>query len=116
MTRRYSLGFALAVAALAAGCAPLSETRANVAGNRYLTCLNSAADGYMTSPAGAEQIATAAHAKCWSEWNAYRDDVQADYTSRATTPEEMQLARDKTDAYLRQFEVEARKAVMTRVV
>jgi len=116
MTRSYSIGFALAFAALAAACVSVSETRANVAGNRYLECLDTAADEYMANPAGAEQIAAAAHARCWSEWNVYREDVQADYTARATTPEEMQLARDKADAYLRQFETDAHKAVMTRVV
>ena len=56
------------------------------------------------------------HAKCWSEWTAYREDIQKDYTHGAKSPEELQLGRDKADAYLRQFEADARKAVMTRVV
>jgi hypothetical protein len=94
----------------------LGEMRANVAGNKYLDCLNKAADVYTDNPAGAEQIASAAHANCWSEWTSYREQTQADYMAKAKTPEEMQLARDKADAYLRQFELDARKAVMTQVV
>ena len=116
MTRKYSACFALGLSVLASACANVAETRANVAGNQYLSCLNAAADEYMTNPAGAEQIAAAAHARCWSEWTAYRDDTQASYTSGAKTPEELQLARDKAEAQLRQFEADARRAVMTRVV
>lgn len=116
MTRTYCICFAFVVAVVLAGCAHVREMRANIAGNQYLGCLHSAADAYMDNPAGAEQIAAAAHARCWSEWNAYRDETQTEYTARATTPEEIQLARDKADAYLRQFETDARKAVMTRVV
>lgn len=101
---------------LLAGCAQLAETRTNITGNAYLDCLNKAGEEYMDNPAGAEQIASAAHAKCWSEWTAYRERTLADYMAGAKTPEEMQLARDKADAYLRQFELDARKAVMTRVV
>ena len=116
MTRRYGFCFACVIVAAIAGCAHVREIRANIAGNHYLGCLHNAADEYMNNPAGAEQIAAAAHARCWSEWNAYREQTQTDYTARATTPEEMQLARDKADAYLRQFEADARRAVMSRVV
>jgi hypothetical protein len=116
MTRKYSACLAASLAALFAACANVAETRANVAGNQYLACLNAAADEYMTNPAGAEQIATAAHARCWSEWTAYRDQTQASYASSAKTPEEQQLAQDKAEAQLRQFEADARHAVMTRVI
>jgi len=115
MTIKYSLAVAL-LAVLLASCAQMRELRGNVAGNEYLDCLNSAADEYMSSPTGADQIATAAHARCWSEWSAYRERIAHEYTVRARSPEELQLGRDKADAYLRQFEADARKAVMTRVV
>lgn len=70
----------------------------------------------MGSPAAAEDIATAAHARCWSEWNGYQEAIRVEYLRRATQAEEAQLAHDKADAHLRQFELEARKAVVTRVV
>lgn len=86
-------------------------------GNGYLDCLNAAADKEIASTAaGAEEIAAAAEARCWNERVAYRDSTYANYTAGAQTPEEMQLARDKADAYLRQFELDARRAVVSRVV
>ena len=106
----------LAAALVIAACAQTGETRANVAGNRYLACLNASADRNTDNPLSAEQIAATAHAECWSEWNAYREETATSYLSRARTAEEAQLAHDKTDAHLREFEFEARKAVMGRVV
>ena len=107
---------ALAVALIACACAQLSEDRANIAGNRYLACVNAAADRRIGNVAGAEDIATAAHGECWSDWKAYRDETETSFLSRARTAEEAQLAHDKADAHLRQFEFESRRAIMSRVV
>lgn len=116
MTTSFGTPAVLFLAALCAACTSLDERRANVAGNRYLSCLHSAADEYVDTPTGAEQIASAAHSRCWAEWDAYRAETQSHYTAAARTPEEQQLARDKADAYLREFETDARKGVMSRVV
>ena len=105
-----------AAALFASACAQVGDTRANVAGNRYLACLNASADRNLDNPASAELIATTAHGECWSEWQAYREQTVASFAARAKTAEEKQLARDKADAHLRQFEFDARKAVMSRVV
>lgn len=100
-----------------AACAQIQpDAQMNVAGNRYLSCLDAAAETNITNPAGAEEIANAAHARCWSEWQAYREATKATYTAGAGTPEDMQFANDKADAQLRQFEIEARRAVVSRVV
>ena len=107
---------AVAFTAIVCGCAQMRETQANVAGNRYLTCLNAAADKNTDNPAGAEEIAAAAHARCWAEWTRYSDEIQTDFIRQARTAEEAQLAHDKADAHLRQFEFDARQAVMSRVV
>ena len=99
-----------------AGCAQLANAPMNTAGDRYLECLNAAAERNIGNPTTAENIAEAAHAACWSHWTAYRDAVETNYYAKGRTAEEMQLLHDKTDAHLRQFELDARKAVMSRVV
>ena len=112
----YLVHAGLLLVLLAGGCAQMRETRTNVAGNRYLDCLHAAAATNMDNPAGADDIAAAAHGRCWSEWNAYRDQILTTYTARARTADELQLGQDKAHAHLRQFEADARRAVVSAVV
>ena len=102
---------------LLAGCAALQPNAPmNAAGNRYLDCLSARAEKNMDNPTTAENIADAAHAGCWSEWEAYREATANNFYSGARTAQEAQLANDKADAHLRQFEIEARKAIVSRVI
>ena len=115
MTRKTLLHFAALM--LVAGCASLQPNAPmNAAGNRYLECLNAAAEKNMDNPTTAENIADAAHAACWSEWQAYREATATNFYASAHTAQEAQLANDKADAHLRQFEIEARKAIVSRVI
>jgi hypothetical protein len=70
----------------------------------------------MKNPTGAEDIATAAHGRCWTDWSAYRDATNASFSHGARNRDEMQFAHDKAEAHLRQFEREARRAVVDAVV
>ncbi len=115
----------LLAACCIAGCAQLvpehqesqfQATRMKEAGDRYTRCLYKNAERNMSNPAAAEAIAVAAHSSCWSEWTTYSQATYASYGLLAQTPEEMQLAHDKAHAHLRQFELEAREAVMSRVI
>jgi hypothetical protein len=107
-----------------AGCAqldPTLETPANAAlakqtGDAYLACLSREAEKEMKNAAGAEDIATAAHGRCWSMWDTHRQAVSASYVGNARTAEEKQFANDRTEAHLRQFEREARRTVVESVV
>ena len=106
-----------AVLALVSGCASLQpDAPMNAAGNRYLECLNAAAEKNIDNPTTAENIADAAHAACWSQWQAYREATTTNFYASAHTAQEAQLANDKADAQLRQFEGEARRAVVSRVI
>ena len=113
----------LALAALAS-CAilepdPDSEPHAihmKQAGERYLACMSSEAERNIKNPAGAEDIALAAHGRCWTEWDAYRDATNTSFTHNKTSREERQYARDKAEAHLRQFERESRRFVVDMVV
>jgi hypothetical protein len=105
------------------GCAQVPEStsdpyaaRMQQAAGDYSTCLTQEADKDAKNPAGAEDIATAAHGRCWLQWDAYREVTNATFSSGARTREEMQLAHDKADAHLRQFELEARRNVVDRIV
>lgn len=107
---------------VAAGCqTPLSpETgayadRMQDTGDQYVACLSAEADKHL-NPAAAEDIALAAHGRCWSAWNEYRDATTASFSLNASSPQEKQLARDKADAQLRQFEIEARQTLIDRIV
>ena len=84
--------------------------------DQYLACVTREAEKDMKNPTGAEDIATAAHARCWSEWQAHRTATNADFSYGAKTREEIQFARDKAEAHLRQFEREARRTVIDTVV
>lgn len=90
--------------------------RMNAASDQYLACISREAEKDMKNPAGAEDIATAAHGRCWSAWEAYRGATNADFSYGARTPDEMQFGRDKAEAHLRQFEREARRAIVERVI
>ena len=85
-------------------------------GDRYLDCMTAEAEKDMKNPAGAEDIAIAAHARCWTAWDAYRKITNASFLKGARTAEQQQYARDKAEAHLRQFEREARRTVVDAVV
>lgn len=115
MTRKRLLHVALLT--LVAGCTSLQPgSSMNAPGNRYLECLDAAAEKNMGNPTTADNIADAAHAACWSQWQAYREATTTDFYASARTAQEAQLANDKADAHLRQFEFEARKAIVSRVI
>lgn len=112
-----------ACAAALAACAsprapvsPLYAERMTEAGDRYTACMAQEAEKDMKSPARAEDIALAAHGRCWVEWEAYRSATSVNFTHGARSPDELQYARDKSDAHLRQFEQEARQSLVDRVV
>lgn len=70
----------------------------------------------MKNPAGAEDIATAAHSRCWTEWQSYGTAVRDNFRRNAATREEIQFAEDRSEGHLRQFEREARRGVMDAVI
>ena len=108
----------------ACGCAQLDSssdfaTRAahmKQSGEEYARCITAQADKDAKNPAGADDIAAAAHGRCWTQWQAYRDATNESFLSSARTPQEAQLARDKADAHLRQAELEARRGVVDRII
>ena len=114
----------LCCAMLAGGCAQLQTppeesdyaARMSALGERYLQCLSAEAEKARTTAAGAEEIALAAHGRCWSLWTAYQDATKTSFLYGAETPAEVQLATDKADAHLRQFELESRRELVDRLV
>jgi hypothetical protein len=120
MTRRL-VTFTCAMAI--AGCAHVerhpdpayAESMAQ-SGERYMRCVTEETKREAKSPAASEEIAVAAHARCWAAWDAYRTATHASFTAAARSPEELQYGRDKADAHLRQFELETRRSVMESVV
>jgi len=123
MKERSRLSLAAVAIAAAAGCAPLpsDESAAYAArmmsrGERYVACMTKEADTNVKNPAGAEDIAIAAHARCYPAWDAYRAATSASFLLGASTGAEVQLARDKADAHLRQFELETRRMIVDRMV
>jgi hypothetical protein len=114
----------LSLCLLAAGCAqlqtgaesPAYAARMKEAGDAYLACVTRESEKDMKNPTGAEDIATAAHGRCWGDWETYREATNASYASNARTQEQRQFAHDKAEAHLRQFEREARRAVVDAVV
>jgi hypothetical protein len=93
-----------------------SGVRMKQAEERYTTCVAAEAEKDVGNPAGVEDIAVAAHGRCWAAWEAYRDATTATYSGGAQTREEKQLAHDRVDAHLRQFERDARRSVMNGLV
>jgi hypothetical protein len=82
----------------------------------YVGCITAEAEKDASNPAGAEDIAVAAHGRCWARWDAYRQAANTSFASGARTREERQLAHDKADAHLRQFELETRRGVVDGIV
>jgi len=113
----------LACLVTAAGCAqfpgresPEHAARMTGAGDAYLECLTREAEKDAKSPASADDIATAAHGRCWTAWDAYRSATNANFAYNARTADEKQYARDRADAHLREFEREARRVVIDATI
>ncbi|HEX2830108.1 MAG TPA: hypothetical protein VHP37_27425 [Burkholderiales bacterium] len=110
-------------AALVCGCAefgtvpddtePASLVQAR---ETYVRCVSAEAEKDASNPAGAEDIAVAAHGRCWTSWDAYRKAATDTFAAGARTREERQLAHDKADAHLRQLEIETRRGVVDGIV
>jgi hypothetical protein len=108
----------------AGGCAllqtPPAESayaaRMSALGERYLQCVSAEAEKARSTAAGAEEIALAAHGRCWSAWTAYQDATKTSFLYGAESAAEVQFATDKADAHLRQFELESRRALVDRLV
>lgn len=121
MNIRMTLLLALA---LLSGCATLDPPeerdryaeRMKPAADAYTGCVSREVEKDVKNPAGAEDIAIAAHGRCWAEWQAYRTVVIGTYGAGATTRDERQFAADKTEAHLRQFERETRQTAVNRIV
>ena len=106
-----------------AGCAqmqpgesPIYAARMQESAEQYLACISREAEKDMTNPTGADDIATAAHGRCWSVWEAYRAATNANFSYGAKTPGERQFAGDRAEAHARQFEREARRMIVDMVV
>jgi hypothetical protein len=113
----------LACLVTAAGCvqfpgreSPEHAARMTAAGDAYLECLAREAEKDAKSAASADDIATAAHARCWTAWDAYRSATNANFAYNARTGDEKQYARDRADAHLREFEREARRVVIDSTI
>ena len=113
----------VAATAVAAACAPFAgnesggyAARMESRGEHYVACMTKQADTNVKNPAAAEDIAIAAHARCYPAWDAYRAATNASFLQGASTGAEVQLARDKADAHLRQFELETRRMIVDRMV
>jgi hypothetical protein len=122
---RMKLGALLAMSVFVlAGCAQTDtrrETddhgaRMKQAGQAYTDCVTRAAERNMQNPLGAEDIAIAAHAQCWTEWDRYRVATRAAFFDGAGTRDELQMAGDKTDAHLRQVERDTRRGLVDYIV
>jgi hypothetical protein len=109
---------------MAGSCASLGEPdeahgysgQMNALRERYTTCVTAEAEKNARNPTGAEDIAVAAHARCWGAWEGYRNATSSSFLQGAQTDAEMQLARDKAHAHLREYEREIRRAVVDRIV
>jgi hypothetical protein len=113
----------LAALALAAGCASFEEARENAETAKlrqlreaYAQCVSDEAEKEAGAPARAEDLALAAHGRCWTAWDVYRQATYTTFAAHAKTPDEKQLAHDKADAQLRQAELETRRAVVERII
>ena len=104
------------------GCAQLPRgspehaARMQQAGESYTQCLGQHTEKNINNPAPAEEIALAAHGYCWSAWDAYREAARANFFFDTRTPEEKQLANDRTLAHLRDFEREARRVLVDSII
>jgi hypothetical protein len=110
--------------ALLPACASLDQSddrdryaeRMKPAADAYTACVVREVEKDAKNAAGAEDIAIAAHGRCWAEWEAYRKVALGTYSAGASTRDERQFAADKTEAHLRQFERETRQAAVSRIV
>lgn len=106
------------------GCAQMRATpeaddrdsQMEQAAEAYSACVTREAERSMQNPLGAEDIAIAAHGRCWTEWDAYRDATRTTFFRGARSPGEIQLATDKTEAHLRQFERDTRSDLVNHIV
>lgn len=107
---------------VASGCAELPRqspehaARMQQAGDAYTGCLAQQANADANRTAPAEEVALAAHGYCWPAWDAYRESVRSNFFFDARTPEEKQLANDRSVAHLRDFEDEARRALVDSMI
>ena len=121
---RILTAFVIAGVVLTSGCAqmrsapsdPGHEEHMKQAGDAYSECVTREADKEMKNPVGVEDMAMAAHGRCWSEWDAYRAATKDAFAYGARTRDELQFATDRTDAHLRQFERDTRRGVMDHIV
>lgn len=107
---------------LATGCAQFAREaerrpdRMNQAGELYLACVSREAEKDMKNPTGADDIATAAHGRCWTEWQTYGAETRANFGRNAVTSSEIQFAGDRSEGHLRQFEREAHRGIVDTIV
>lgn len=107
---------------LVAGCAPLAlerpapGDRMTQAADLYVACVSREAEKNMENPAGAEDIATAAHGSCWTEWESYGAATRASFGRNAVTSGEIQFAEDGSEGHIRQFERETRRGIVDTIV
>ena len=95
---------------------PAHEEHMKHAGETYSECVTREADKEMKNPVGVEDMAIAAHARCWSEWDAYRTATKDAFSHGSRTRDEIQFATDRTEAHLRQFERDTRRGVIDHIV
>ena len=95
---------------------PIHAERMKEAGDRYTDCITAEAEKDLKNPARAEDIAVAAHGRCFTQWQAYRAATATSFTHGARNADELQYARDKSEAHLREFEREARRSLMDWII
>jgi len=116
--------FVFAGVVLLCGCAQMRNTpdssayEANMrhAEETYSECVTREAEKEMNNPVRVEDMAIAAHGRCWSEWEAYRTATKDAFSHDARSREEIQFATDRTEAHLRQFERDTRRGVIDHIV
>jgi hypothetical protein len=92
------------------------EAHMKHAAETYSECVTREADREMRNPVSVEDMAIAAHGRCWSEWDTYRAATKDAFSHNARSREEMQFATDRTEAHLRQFERDTRRGVIDHIV
>jgi len=112
----------LLLPALFAGCAGTQhpelsfvDTDVTNAESQYSSCVYSAVDRRVGSPAGADDIVAAAEGDCRPRYLEYAELVRAKSAAGADTQPEKQFANDRADGYLRSKQSELRKALQGRI-
>ena len=121
---RNHTAFVFAGVVLMCGCAQMRsapdssahETHMKHAEENYSECVTREADKAMKNPVRVEDMAIAAHGRCWTEWEAYGAATKASFSHGARSREEIQFATDRTEAHLRQFERDTRRGVIDHIV